>query len=514
MADLSKEELEVKSKYLDDITKVLAVVRPDDYSSNPDKVKEILKSKGPFIALADARGKSSRSHKITYDSSSSTLEPIYFWILDFMNKLFGGNVKKLVDNFSSTAGSAHFSEMQMKSTRMQDEGMKIMQTIGVLVKGLINLIYDLKDFELRLHIYDVANSEDVAERQQGINSLKQVWMDTVDAKRGNTGIKAMAQQFGYNTLIDGFIAVNSIEEAQKIDLNKRVQQIVIARVGEFLHWKKLSEIELRKRYNIEKVYLKNQINSLRMYSRWAKPYLKAVSELEMKGLDDPAMVKAFNTAIFQLTLLGKNEVKVDDLIYDKVLPDYYSKEKLRKYYSCVLVSFYFRGIPQKAGNQYVFGGRTEMSFNSYVLNEDEMKIFEKMLAESDVNDALKLASGMTDDSIDEIRSDLEHFLGDEAKVLGLGTSVKKEEDEFKVEKSDSFDDVNPFSALFSFKGFKSSKKRSSDSNELKAGEIPKDDDYESVIRGIAKGKADELCYTLFDVYKKAHGMPSHEDPYG
>ena len=34
--------------------------------------------------------KPSRDHELTYDSSSETLEPLYFWILDFMNNLFGG----------------------------------------------------------------------------------------------------------------------------------------------------------------------------------------------------------------------------------------------------------------------------------------------------------------------------------------------------------------------------------------------------------------------------------------
>ena len=35
---------------------------------------------------------------------------------------------------------------------MQEQAMKIMQTNGVLIKSIINIIYDLKEFEIRTRI--------------------------------------------------------------------------------------------------------------------------------------------------------------------------------------------------------------------------------------------------------------------------------------------------------------------------------------------------------------------------
>src|SRR3989338_2987742 len=50
-------------------------------------------------------------HTLVYDSFGESLEPIYFWVLDRMGML-GIKPEKLVDNFVSSPGSGHFSEMR------------------------------------------------------------------------------------------------------------------------------------------------------------------------------------------------------------------------------------------------------------------------------------------------------------------------------------------------------------------------------------------------------------------
>ncbi len=506
---LSPKEVESRRKNSDDISKIIAVVSPDKYASDSEikkTIKEKIKSDGPYIALGDAKGKADEEHKIIYDSSGETLEPIYFWILDMMNGMFSGKVKKLVDNFSSTAGSGHFSELQGKATRMQDEAMKIMGTIAAVVKGVINLVYDLKDFQTRFSHYDAANSSDPVRARSGLLSLKQIWMDSVDGKRGSTGIKQMAAQFGYATLIDAFIAADSVEGVKDIDLNDRVKNIVHQRLFEFFEWKKLSEVELRKRYAVEKAYLKNQIDSLKTYTRWAKPYLRAAAQLEQKNLDDPALVTAFNTIILQLKLFGRKELDVKDAVYNGKLPSVVGKAKARKYYSCVLVDFYFRGIPEgvqgRVGNSYVMRGRTEVTFRSYTLNDEELKLFDKMLEESDINEALSLADGMTTESVEAIRKDLEYFLGKDLN----GDEENKEENKEKKQEKKSFTFNNPFKDFFS-SGKKEEKK------DVGFGEVKEDNFFEKQIVELATSESKAMCFKLFGTYKKAHGMPSHSNPY-
>jgi len=54
-------------------------------------------------------------HNLTYDAFSQSLEPIYFWILDEINKSFKSS-SKLVDNFVSSAASGHFAEISGRAT--------------------------------------------------------------------------------------------------------------------------------------------------------------------------------------------------------------------------------------------------------------------------------------------------------------------------------------------------------------------------------------------------------------
>ena len=61
--------------------------------------------------------KPEEEHQIVYDSPTETLEPVYFWILNFMNDMFGGNVEKLVDNFASSVGSGHFLEQNQRDRK-------------------------------------------------------------------------------------------------------------------------------------------------------------------------------------------------------------------------------------------------------------------------------------------------------------------------------------------------------------------------------------------------------------
>ncbi len=79
---------------------------------------------------------SPQEHNLVYDSSTEGLEPLYFWILDFMNDNFGGKVEKITDNFSSSPGSGHFSELQGKISQMQQEASRVLGTVNNILKGV------------------------------------------------------------------------------------------------------------------------------------------------------------------------------------------------------------------------------------------------------------------------------------------------------------------------------------------------------------------------------------------
>ena len=476
--------------------------------SGSEDIAGIIESVSPYYVKMKKNNREiipADQYKLTYDSSSETLEPVYFWILDFMNNLFGGKVEKLVDNFTSSPGSGHFSEIGGRATRMQEEGMKIMQTVGVMIKSLINIIYDLRQFEIRFKDYDASRSKDPNVAEAGLIALKQIWLDNVDIKRGNTSIKAMAfSQTAFVTLIDSFMIVKSEADVKKLDLNERVKRILLQRIHEFKQWRGLSEKELRKRYSIQRTWLKSQVQSLKLYTRWVKPYLVAAEKLSSKDRGREAgIVDIFNTIILQLTIFAKSEIDIKQEVVNKDLPqDFKNLKTKRKYYKCVLIDFTFRGIPRKVIQQshYAFGGRADVIFKGYCLNEDELAAFEEKLKESDINSALNLVQGATDDTLEELREDIEYFLKDEG------------DRELDIQEKKNEDDVNPFSALFGF-GKKKVKKESKEGEKKPVGIIRKDNYVESVVRELGEEGAASLAFNVFDIYKKAHGMPSHPSPF-
>jgi hypothetical protein len=412
--------------------------------------------------------------------------------------MFDGKVEKLVDNFASSPGSGHFSELQGKVSHMQQEASRVLATVNSLLKGVINLIYDLKEFKIRLSSYDAANSEKPEEREAGILSLKQIWMDRVDVQRGQGSINAMSSgNLNFVTLRDAFLAAKSLDQIEKeLDLNERVKRILKPRFQEFLEWKKRSEQELRKRFEIEKIYLKSQVDALKLNARWAKPYLKAAQQLSPseKFNNIPDLVNAFNSIYMELCLMGRNKINVNQRVIDKDLPPNFSQIKdLREYNIVVFVDFNFRGIPSKAGQHYVFGGRAVVNFRAYALNKEEIDLLKKKMSESDLDDSLKLVQGMTDDSLLQLKIDLDEFLGD------------KESKKQEKEKKES-DDSNPFSALFSFFKSENKNKTKESSKETEQKEIKKDSYAEKYIRNLAEADAINNCFEVFDKYKKAHGM--------
>jgi len=480
------------------ISQIIGKVNPKLYAENS---KDLLKKYGSLGAVnsEEIKEKPISKHELVYDSSSETLEPVYFFILDLMNDL-GLQTEKFMDNFSSSPGSGHFAELGQRATAMQQQGSKILADINAVLRSVLNIIYDLKEFRIRLSSYDALKSE---KKEAAILALKQLWMDKVDINKGNSSIKAMALgQAGFQTLIDAFLFVKDLKEVDSVDLNDRVKRILRARVLEFNDWLAHSEGELRKRYNLEKTYLSSQVNSLKLYARWAKPYLKAAQELEMKdtGGREPALVKAFNTIVLELTLLGKKKIDVHEEVLSGNFPKEIERLKTKNYYSCVLVDFRFRGIPQRVSQQshYVFGGRADVSFKSYVLNEDELKKLNEEIDASDVGDVLRLIEGSTGESMAQLQEEINFFL---------------EEKEDEQERKKSEDDSNPFTALI---GGYESKPASPETAEKKA-EAKKEkvkikpENYaeKEIIRKLASKNAEDITFRVFDTYKKAHGMPSY-----
>lgn len=498
------------------ISQLLATINPEKYydyggdKSKLDKFKKLIKEKGPYNAVIETLDKGGTvnskpldSHLLTYDSSSETLEPVYFFILDLMGD-FGLETEKLIDNFTPSPGSGYFSELGTRATAMQQQGTKLLGDINTVLRSVLNIIYDLKDFRLRLQQYDSFNNKNKSTKNAAVLALKQIWLDKVDINKGNSSIKAMSLgQAGFQTLLDAFLFVGNEKDVDNVDLNERVKRILRPRIMEFNDWLKTSEKELRKRYELEKTYLKSQVNALKLYIRWAKPYLQAASKLEMgEAGREPALVKTFNTIVLELTLLGKKKINVHNQVIAGTLPKDVEKIKKRDYYSCVLVKFTFRGIPQLVGQQrhYVFGGRADVEFSAYALNQDELDKLDELLDESDLTDALTLIEDTTTESLGQLEDEINEFLDETPDESGS---------------SGPSDTSNPFVALVGgynkprTPGSKSEKKEKKSSGKKKVTVGQDNFAEKEYLRPLAAEGAVDNAFKFFDIYKKAHDMASY-----
>ena len=449
------------------------------------------------------------SYKLGFDSEQNQIEPIYYWLLDFLGQI-GWQSRKVVDNFMASPGSGQFSEMNMKATKMQEEGMKILGGMNQVIKSVLNLIYDLKEFELRMAHYDDANSSDPKKKEEGLMSLKQIWLDNVDLKRGRGSVHQMAAELGFTTLREAFMMANSQDDLEKMNkdeegglINDQVMRILIPRLSEFLKWADYSEKELRKRFSIEKNYLKSQVETIKLYSAWMKPYLVAAEKLRQKGFEkNAAMVNAFSTSMFELELLAKQGIKVDDV--------YGGKYKAKRGYNKVLiVGMEFRGhvsqrVTQKGDYGFGMGGKVDMVFECYSLNDEELSAVWKLLEKSDMEKSLEFSADVAGDALRELKEDLDYFLTskeDKAK--------KDEEIERGEEAKKKSVDVNPFAALLGIGVKKKKKSKPKDEEIILAAEDIKVDNFvEKMMRAKAAQDAADSLYLVYDVYKKAHQMAS------
>ncbi len=463
------------------------------------KEKSILRE-ALFEAIPDS---ASQKLHMSYDNPNEGLESTYFWILDFFQNVLGYKVSKTKEDFESSVGSAFYSDFGAKATRMQEQAMKMMGSINTIVRSNINILYDLREFQTRLATYsNYNNAKDPQKKREGLISLKQVWMDQVDVKKGVGSINGLSQQLQFITLRDAFLQVPTAADVEKskVDLNDRVKRILMVKLSEFELWVPASEHELRKRFEIEKKYLKSQVASLKLYAEWTKPYLVAAKKLGMKGFDNlsiqnPNIVSAFNNLEIELELMGKQEQGLQPLIEEEKLPE--EATITQKYYKIIIVRFKYRSSPAgqntQQGYMYKQGGRFDMYFYSFVVSEKELKALE----EAKENEAWDIISDMVDSSIREMADDLIKFLDDDMKYeKAYQEQVRKDEEAEKHYAK------GPFSALFG--GLKSSFKPLSQSISWRkpAGY------YDTFVKKEAQGSADGAAFTLYDIYKKAHGMLS------
>jgi len=414
-----------------------------------------LKKKKKSIAQV-LKGDNVGEHELLYDAFGEALEPTYYWILDFMRDQLGYDVEKTSDFFAASEASGYFGEIGQRRTALETRlagGGNVpglFGTINMVVKSIINLLFDLKTFDLRIKHYDDMKAKDPLLKKTACEALKGIWLNEVDKTKGNAAMDVLAQQLNFITLRDAFMVVpvhewfivnadtkktGEIKEkaaasVDKMDLTDIVKRILRPRVKEFIDWLYLSEKELRMRRSVEKAYLKAQNSALEAYARWARPYLIAnekllpteytelLEEHKEMGLGPAAIPKQFHAMWFYLELLSKKAAKIE---LKKAPIGKYDELKLQDTnntpYSVINVRFAFRGSPQTTRGQHgepitINTGRILIKFVGYVMQEKHFKL----LMDMQNSEVLDFIDVMTKETFDALSKDLKKYMEEEKEV--------------------------------------------------------------------------------------------------
>jgi hypothetical protein len=500
-----------------------------------------LKKKGLSITYI-FKGDTVAEFNLTHDVFGESMEPDYYWTLDFLRENFGFEVEKSADFFASSESSGYFGEMGGRRTAMESRiaggggAQGLFGTINMVIKSMINLLYDLKTFDVRLSHYKDLKSPSPGQKQTAMDALKGIWLNEVDKTKGNAAIDVLAAQLNFITLRDSFMIVpvhewykadadskkiseikdKAIENVKKMDLTAVVIRILGPRVKEFIDWLYLSEKELNMRYRVERTYLKAQNDALKVYTKWARPYLISANKLmpaeyedmlkrhKELGLGSAATPSSFHAVQMYLELFGIKPAKLEVV----KMPGYIKSElKLSKEredagdmpLTAIEVRIAFRGAPvtvvgarQERG--YGFTGKKVFMFVGYVLQKKHYKL----LQEFKDDEVLDFIDNMTKNSLDAMHDDLEKYMKDEKE------EKKEEKKQFKL--------AIPFSKFIreTFGTIKKFQQQAQGIYKSMPKFVRGSKDAWNLARLILVGEesAKKLTFKVYDIFKKQHGMPT------
>src|SRR3989338_2019493 len=485
---LTFSEIEDKLKALDNEGKKKEFLRnlytDEAYNNLKKKIVEVY---APLLLK-----KPVDQYELVYDSLTEGLEPIYYWILDFMRDTSPGGlglrVFKGPEEYEASVTSGYFGEIGQRATQMQQKAAEYLGAINQVIKSILNLLYDLKEFEIRINLYKDLKSDDDATRRGALYSLKALWRDRGDEKKGRGSINLLAQDLQFATIRDAFFYVEKPERVEVLDLNKRVKNILTVKLRDFNDWMEKSDIEIKKRYDIERAYLKSQVGSLKLYAGWEKTYIREEQKLKMKEFNIPDIVNSFSNIEIKLNLVGNSQPLSPPQLHHT-----YKDIKLKHQYHAVLVTdMDFRGVPSavttQGGKQYVHGGRAEIKFKSYAFDEIELSAIEARELYEDMN----LVDEWVGVSLEELDKEIQAYL----------TPAKEEKKEEKKE----FNIEWPFKGTFA--GFKHILSPLQDLAEKLVKTSPPTEIIESDVKAHAAETSKTLLFVLYNIYKKSHGMLS------
>ncbi|MFH1210813.1 MAG: hypothetical protein V1645_02750 [archaeon] len=443
--------------------------------------------------------KPSKQQKLIVEQMGSSAEPSYFWIVNFLQHEngLGYVVEKTSDVFSATEMSTFFGAAEERKQRQQERVSQYLATIGSMTKSVFQMVRELRIMDERLEYYVKSLKGDEAAEI----ALKNIWTTVVEGGAENaTSIFGLSRKLGFVIIPDLFFKINPINGSAGVDravnslkdegINSRVRSVLKHKLTEYYIWKEKTYQELKWGKNFRLKALNQHYQSMRMYIKWVKPFLRNIQRLELQQSNAPEMVSAFETSLIQLELMAYK--KTYELLTDRGMVEREFTEKI----PCIRVLFRFVTLPEMAFQKEfqraaVHAGRTEITIQGFVLTPEELEGYKKGKELED----LELLRSL-DSSLDSLGDELKNYL------IEAGEIVKDAEDKKSSGTFYMKDVISPFTSVIKgfgdlFGGLK-----------WDSGNKKKLSYYEREQEDIAAKVVAEHVYTLYDVYKKTHSMLS------
>jgi hypothetical protein len=423
-------------------------------------------------------------YKLEYNSPFEKPEKFYGLALNELRGYFDGKVSKIGIDLNASPTSAFFGDISQRRAYAKENVDKGMGLINGIIQTITKLIYSLREFDSVLDIFKKLESKDDMDVFAAEQNLRRIFLDEVDSKKGRGGMYQMqvAQGMEYVSLVDSFLTITKLDDIDDLKSNDRIKRLLKGRFQEYTLWKDAFKKDMTSRREINKNYLKSQVESLRLQLDWIKPHYTVLNQLNIgSGTTNPDLIIGFDTSLIKTKLrclLGG--------------------EKAGSLVTGVLdVDFEFKTGPYPV--QTDSGGRafhhrfgTKITYTPYVMSNEDYEEYIKTEAMKEID----FFKNIVGESLKAIQEDLEKYLEGQDFI---GKEKKDDEDDSTpVSILELF--TLPFTSVFKLFGINFGKKE-----EKKPGysKFKYKNDLEKIIDSMKDKTKD--TYTLF---KDENGLPT------
>ncbi|MBU2638291.1 MAG: hypothetical protein KJ955_04925 [Nanoarchaeota archaeon] len=459
---------------------------------------EKAKKDNPLIqAKPNVKAKYTKGqYELVVESMGAGMEKYYFWILKFMREPFPSGIgfdqiEKIKDLFDASVTSSFHGHVGTKMSALQQQAQQYLALIGQLVKTIFPIVREIRIMDERLQYYE----DSLKGNESAEIALKSIWVEVVEkGMESPNSVYGLATKVGFLSLPDLFFSINpkdglkgvdsAIKSAKNNGTNEKVANVLAKKLYAYYDWKEKTYQEMQHTRKFRITYLRQHYNSVKLYMNWVRPYLRNIRQLQMKGsYTDADLVNAFETSKIFVELLAAK------------------KEGFKRYHPVILAKMTYVTRPElsytpQGQKQPSHVGKIKIELAPYVVTAAQIEAYK---GEQEVEDVELLST--IDATMMSIKDDLKKYLTEAGEKFA--------EDENKEEKKHD-NAFTPFLAIFSafkdiFGAFKPAGKPGSG---LFSSKSVKEARAEEEEKAKADALAQNLCWIMYDVFKKVNGMYS------